>query len=114
LHNVSALAGISGPVRDETVIHPKAGDLDLLTVRKIQTSEGIRLALRGKMTANGIGELRREVDAARRARQIVWLDLGEVTLLDRVSAEFLNSAGPLVRFENCPEYLRPWIAGARD
>lgn len=66
------------------------------------------------MTANGIGELRREVDDARRRRKPVHLDMAEVTLLDRVSAEYLNSvARPFVVFENCPAYLHPWIQGPR-
>ncbi len=66
------------------------------------------------MTANGIGELRREVDDARRRRKPVHLDMSEVTLLDRVSAEYLNSvAGQFVVFENCPAYLYPWIQGHR-
>jgi ABC-type transporter Mla MlaB component len=88
--------------------------LEVLTVQRRQFREGVRLRLSGKLTANGIGELRRQLEAARRERQTVWLDLAEVTLLDRVSAEFLKSAGPLVRFENCPAYLRPWIARARE
>jgi anti-anti-sigma regulatory factor len=69
------------------------------------------LTLNGKMTANGLGELRREMDEARRRRRAVVLDMGEVTLLDRFSAEYLNSvAGPLVHFINCPVYLRPWLS----
>lgn len=80
---------------------------------KTETREGVQLTLKGKMTANGIGELRREVEAARKNRRVVRIDLSEVTLLDRVSAEFLNSTGPLARYENCPSYLQPWICGAR-
>ena len=86
--------------------------VDLLVIlRKTETETGIRLELAGRMTANGIGELRREVDEARRRRTPILLDLQEVTLLDRVSAEYLNSvAGPQVTFEHCPAYLHPWIA----
>lgn len=82
----------------------------LIVLRREETADRIFLALAGRMTANGIGELRRELDEARRQRKPVILDLGEVTLLDRVSAEFLNSvASPMVRFENCPQYLQRWI-----
>ncbi len=81
---------------------------------RTETTEGIRLTLAGRMTANGIGELRREIDDAHRRRKPVHMDLAEVTLLDRVSADFLNSvAGPLIRFENCPAYLQRWITNAR-
>ena len=89
--------------------------LEALGVRKLADGpEGIRLVLTGKMTANGIGDLRREIEEARRHRRPVYLDMAEVTLLDRVSAEYLNSvAGPALRFENCPAYLQPWISGLR-
>jgi hypothetical protein len=36
--------------------------------------------------------------------------MGEVTLLDRVSAQYLNSIiCPQVRFDNTPDYLKPWL-----
>lgn len=86
----------------------------LTIVSRTETPAGIRLALVGRMTANGIGELRREIDEARRRRKPVQLDLSEITLLDRVSAEFLNSvAGPMIRFVNCPAYLQRWITNAQ-
>ena len=86
-----------------------------MILRKTDTGNGVRLQLAGRMTANGIGELRREVEEARRRRRPVFLDLTEVTLLDRVSAEYLESvAGSPVVFENCPPYLHPWIPRARS
>jgi len=86
----------------------------LAILKRMECTDGIRVVLAGKMTANGIGDLRREVDDARRRRKPIYVDLGEITLLDRVSAEFLNSVGGgIVRFENCPEYLQPWISGEK-
>jgi hypothetical protein len=101
-------------VRDDEKLLPKPIDL-LVILRKSECERGIRLELAGRMTANGIGELRREVDDARRRRRPIILDLTEITLLDRVSAEYLNSvAGSQVSFENAPAYLHPWIQnGAR-
>ena len=97
-------------MREDEKHTSKPTDL-LVILRKTDTETGIRLELAGRMTANGIGELRREVDDARRRRRAVLIDLEEVTLLDRVSAEYLNSvAGPHVIFENCPAYLHPWIS----
>src|SRR3954468_13044316 len=85
--------------------------LEVLSIVGRRETDGVlRLSLAGKMTANGIGELRRELEEAKRHRKPVQLDLSEVTLLDRVSAEFLNSVScPMVRFLNCPEYLQRWI-----
>ena len=95
--------------------HKHLKQLELLVIaNKTESATAIRLTLCGRMTANGIGELRREVDDARRRRKPVYLDMSEVTLLDRVSAEYLNSvAGPLVIFDNCPVYLHPWIQGPK-
>jgi len=70
----------------------------------------LRLAVAGRMHANGIGEFRRLIEDARRRRKPVLVDLGEVTLLDRISAEYLSSVvGASVRLENAPQYLRNWI-----
>jgi hypothetical protein len=82
----------------------------LAITRKLEARDGLHLTLQGKMTANGIGELRREVEEARRRRKPVFLDMTEVTLLDRFSAEYLNSiVSHHVHFENCPMYIRPWL-----
>jgi len=88
---------------------------ELLIVRtKVESESLVHLMVTGRMTANGIGDLRRAVEDGRQRRKIVILDMSEVTLLDRVSAEFLNGlSSQHVRFENCPEYLRPWIAGLK-
>ena len=83
----------------------------LCILSKSEIGNVVRLTLAGKMSANGIGELRREIEGARKRRKPILVDLGEITLVDRVSADYLNSvAGGAVRFENCPSYLRRWIA----
>lgn len=70
----------------------------------------LHLSVSGKMTANGIGEFRRLIEDARRRRRPVLVDLGEVTLIDRVSAQYLASViGAYVRLENAPQYLKNWI-----
>jgi len=85
----------------------------LAIVARTKTAEGIRLNLAGRLTANGIGELRREIDDARRQHIALSVDLSEITLLDRISADFLSSvASPMIRFENCPPYLQRWIKNA--
>ena len=83
---------------------------------KGDAADTIRLALAGRMNANSLGELRRAIDRARRqrARRVV-LDLGEITLADRASIDFL---GQQIRNEieltNCPAYLQAWIARDGD
>ena len=75
----------------------------------------IRLALAGKMHANSLGELRRAIDRAHRQRaRRVLLDLGEITLADRASIDFLmQQTGDEIEVINCPPYIQPWIAGER-
>ncbi|HVO97080.1 MAG TPA: STAS domain-containing protein [Bryobacteraceae bacterium] len=68
------------------------------------------VALAGKCCGNSLGELRRAIQRARQAHKHVVLDLSEVTLLDKPSAQFLAAqAREDVTLRNCPEYIQPWI-----
>ena len=41
----------------------------------------------------------------------VVIDLGEVTLVDRPSLQFLaEQAREDIKLINCPEYIEPWIS----
>ena len=71
----------------------------------------VRLVLAGRMNANSLGELRRAIERARRHRGRVALDLGEVTLADRPSIDFLaQQTRDEIELINCPRYLETWIA----
>ncbi|MEI9813212.1 MAG: STAS domain-containing protein [Acidobacteriota bacterium] len=90
------------------------GQSEPLVVNRVDTSESLQLAVAGRMSANGIGELRRLIEDARRRRKPVCVDLAEVTLVDRVSVEYLCEVVKYhVRLENPPSYLRNWI-GLKD
>lgn len=85
----------------------------LTIVDRSEAMETIRLLLAGKMNANGLGELRRELEEARRMRKRVVLDLSEVTLVDRQSIEFLSEQSlEQVRLVNTPCYIQPWLGRA--
>ncbi len=75
----------------------------------------VRLELAGRMHANSLGELRRAIDRARRQRaRRVALDLGEITLADRASIDFLaEQSREEIELVNCPAYLEAWIARER-
>jgi len=76
-----------------------------------ESSETVKVALAGMMTGIGLGELRREIDRARRMRKRIELDLGEVTLLDRHCVAFLAEQSlDDVSLINCPSYIEPWIS----
>ena len=75
----------------------------------------VRLALTGKISGNNLGDLRRQIDKARRLRRDVVIDLSEVTLVDHQALEFLAAqAGEFVTLVNCPVYIEPWLSGARS
>ena len=75
----------------------------------------VRVTLAGRMNGNSLGELRRAIDRARRQRaRRVLLDLGEITLADRASIDFLvQQSRDEVELINCPPYIQPWVAGER-
>ena len=69
------------------------------------------LTLEGKVGAAALPEITRQIKNGQHNQRQVALDLGEVTLLDRVAVRFL--AGQLrrgVELMNCPVYLRRWIS----
>jgi hypothetical protein len=75
-----------------------------------ESQDTVKVALAGIMSGVGLGELRREIDRARRMRKRIELDLGEVTLLDRHCVAFLaEQSHEDVSLINCPVYIEPWI-----
>src|SRR5579863_809370 len=86
----------------------------MLSMRIAVMTEGpvtVTLSLIGKVCITGLGELRREIDRARRMQKQVAIDLSEVTLTDRPSLEFLAAVQTYdeVQLMNCPEYIEPWL-----
>jgi hypothetical protein len=75
-----------------------------------ESQDTVKVALAGIMSGVGLGELRREIDRARRMRKRIELDLSEVTLLDRHCVAFLaEQSHDDVTLINCPAYIEPWI-----
>lgn len=78
---------------------------------QIDPSGPVTLALAGKCNGGSIGELRRAIDKARRFQRQIVIDLGEVTLVDRPSLQFLAAqTREDIKIINCPEYIEPWIS----
>jgi hypothetical protein len=76
-----------------------------------ESQDTVKVALVGILSGVGLGELRREIDRARRMRKRIELDLGEVTLLDRHSVAFLaEQSHEDVSLINTPAYIEPWIS----
>jgi hypothetical protein len=76
-----------------------------------ESDDTVKVALAGIMSGVGLGELRREIDRARRMRKRIELDMSEVTLLDRHCVAFLaEQSQEDVTLINCPVYIEPWIS----
>jgi ABC-type transporter Mla MlaB component len=70
----------------------------------------VTLLLNGKFGADALADLERDIFAARQAQQEIYLDLSEVTLIDRKSARFFaDQTIRDVKLVNCPSYLQRWI-----
>jgi anti-anti-sigma factor len=79
---------------------------------KIQraTNQQVVITLSGRMDAENVAELKEVIDSEASGRRIV-LDLKDLTLVDREAVEFLErSETNGIKLENCPAYIREWIA----
>ncbi len=75
----------------------------------------VTLLLDGKFGEDALAELNQSISAARDSHQLIYVDLSEVTLVDRKVVEFFSEhAVHNVKLINCPIYLRRWIAQVSD
>lgn len=71
----------------------------------------VTILLNGIFREESLPELEHSIYQARQARQRVFIDLSEVTLVDRKAVQyFANQPIEEVKIINCPVYLRRWIA----
>ena len=83
---------------------------------RIQRSSdrGIVLSLSGRIEIEDLAELQRLLNLET-AGQDIALDLQDVTLVDRDAVKFLaRCEAKSVRLENCPAYVREWMAAERN
>ena len=75
-----------------------------------QEEQAVTLSISGVVTGEALSELEESIHEARRAAQRIYIDLSEVTLLDRAAARWLSRRDlKNIIFINCPGYLRRWI-----
>jgi anti-anti-sigma regulatory factor len=71
----------------------------------------ITIMLNGIFREEALPELEESIGRARQARQRVFIDFSEVTLVDRKAVQyFANQPVEEVKIINCPAYLRRWIS----
>jgi ABC-type transporter Mla MlaB component len=75
----------------------------------------VTLLLNGKFSEEALAALGQSIADARGAHQRIYIDLSEVTLVDRKAVQyFTEQAGQDLKFVNCPIYLRRWIRQVGD
>jgi hypothetical protein len=89
--------------------------LDMNTMVKIERSargEFVVFSLSGRIGIDDVAQLERLFEAEDHS---VIMDLKEVTLVDRKTVRFLaRCESDNIKVENCPAYIREWIARERD
>jgi anti-anti-sigma regulatory factor len=75
----------------------------------------VTLLLNGKFSEDALPKLDQSISEARDAHQRIYIDLSEVTLIDRKAVQyFAEQAGHDLKLVNCPIYLRRWITRVGD
>jgi anti-anti-sigma regulatory factor len=75
----------------------------------------VTLLLNGKFGEDAIPDLEHSIVEARESRRRIYIDLSEVTLVDRKAVQyFSDQAAHDVKLVNCPIYLRRWISQVSD
>lgn len=80
-----------------------------------RTSNGrVVFSLCGRIETEDVAELLRLLSLEAPAKEIVF-DLQDVTLIDRDAMKFLARCEmEKIELENCPAYVREWIAAERN
>ncbi|MBV8072424.1 MAG: hypothetical protein JO270_21150 [Acidobacteriaceae bacterium] len=90
------------------------------TTYKITSESGpgersVTLLLNGKFEEESLPELEHFISAARGSSDRVYVDLSEVTLVDRKAIHYFSKrADQDVVLVNCPIYLLRWIGKGSD
>lgn len=75
----------------------------------------VTFLLNGKFSEDAIPELANSISEACGAQQKVFIDLSEVTLVDRKAVQYFSEqARHNIKLLNCPVYLRRWIGQVSD
>ncbi len=76
----------------------------------------VTLLLNGNFSEEALADLEELISEARVSQQKVYIDLSEVTLVDRKAVQYFSKqARRDVELVNCPIYLRRWISeGVED
>ena len=86
-----------------------------ITAESHPAERSITLLLDGKFSEDALPALRQSISAARQNNQQIYIDLSEVTLVDRKAVQYFSQqAEHDIKIVNCPVYLRHWIRQVTD
>ena len=85
----------------------------MLKIQRVSNSHVV-FTLSGRMDVDNVGELKESIESETGGRRIV-LELSDLTLVDREAVKFLERCErDSIKLENCPPYIREWIARERE
>ena len=86
-----------------------------ITTESHSSERAITFLLNGKFSEDALAELEQSISQARHAHQHIYIDLSEVTLVDRKAVQYFSEqAEHDVKLVNCPIYLKRWISQVSD
>jgi len=75
----------------------------------------VTLMLNGKLGEESLPALEQSIGEARQSNCRIYIDLSEVTLVDRILVRYMSTqASRGITLVNCPIYLRRWITQVPD
>jgi anti-anti-sigma regulatory factor len=78
------------------------------------SNRGVVFSLSGRIETEDVAELQRLLSLEATGQDIAF-DLQDVTLVDRNAMKFLaRCESKSIKLENCPAYVREWIAAERN
>ena len=86
-----------------------------ITTEPHPAERSVTLLLNGKLSEDALRDLEHSIVQARIAHQRIYIDLSEVTLVDRKAVRYFSKqTRDDVKLVNCPIYLRHWIGQVSD
>ncbi len=84
-----------------------------ITTESNPSEHAVTLLLNGKLSEDSLTELETLLRVARGMQPRIYIDLSEVTLVDRKAADYLAHKIENAYVINCPAYLERWILNGK-
>ena len=86
----------------------------MLKIQRV-TNGQVVFTVSGRVDADNVAGLKELIESETRGRRRIVLELNDLTLVDRDAVRFLERCEAHgIKLENCPAYIREWIARERE